>query len=59
MSIKECRKNNGYTQKEVAQMLQIKQGTYSKKESGKRAFTTNEIKKLKDIFNVSYEDLLN
>ena len=59
MSIKEYRKNKGYTQKEIAQMLEIRQGTYSKKESGKRAFTINEINKLKDILKVSYDDLLN
>ena len=59
MSIKKYRKNKGYTQREIAQMLEIRQCTYSKKESGKRAFTINEINKLKDILKVSYDDLLN
>ena len=59
MKVKEYRKNKGYTQEEVAQMLQIKQGSYSKKENGKRAFTAREIKLLKEILEISYEELLN
>ena len=59
MKVKEYRKSKGYTQQEVAQILQIKQGSYSNKENGKRAFTVKELKLLKDIFSVSYEELLN
>lgn len=59
MKIKEYRKIRGYTQAEVAQMLQIKQNSYSNKENGKKPFTVREIKLLKDILKVSYEELLN
>ena len=59
MNIKEYRVKSGYTQSEVANVLNIKQSSYSRKELGKRAFTTDEIKILKELFKVSYEELLN
>ena len=59
MNVKEYRIKKGYSQKQIAEMLNIKQSSYSCKENGKRGFTANEIKKLKDILKVSYEDLLN
>ena len=59
MKIKEYRLLKGYTQAEIANVLNIKQSSYSNKELGKRAFTVEEIKLLKDLFKVTYEDLLN
>ena len=59
MKIKEYRILKGYTQVEIANILNIKQSSYSNKESGKRAFTVEEIKLLKELFEVTYEDLLN
>lgn len=59
MKIKEYRVMNGYTQAEVANILNIKQNSYSNKELGKRSFTIEEIKLLKELFKVTYEDLLN
>lgn len=59
MKVKEYRLLNGYTQTEVANILNIKQNSYSNKELGKRAFTIEEIKLLKELFEVTYEDLLN
>lgn len=59
MKVKEYRILNGYTQTEVANILNIKQNSYSNKELGKRAFTIEEIKLLKELFKVTYEDLLN
>lgn len=59
MKVKEYRLLNGYTQTEVANILNIKQNSYSNKELGKRAFTIEEIKLLKELFKVTYEDLLN
>ena len=59
MNVKKYRVKMGYTQKDIAKLLNIKQSSYSCKENGKRGFTANEIKKLKDILNVSYEELLN
>lgn len=59
MKVKEYRLKNGYTQAEIANILNIKQNSYSNKELGKRAFTIEEIKLLKELFKVAYEDLLN
>ena len=59
MKVKEYRLKNGYTQIEIANILNIKQNSYSNKELGKRAFTIEEIKLLKELFKVTYEDLLN
>lgn len=59
MKVKEYRILKGYTQTEIANILNIKQNSYSNKELGKRAFTIEEIKLLKELFEVTYEDLLN
>ena len=59
MKIKEYRILKGYTQAEIANILNIKQSSYSNKELGRRDFTIEEIKLLKELFEVSYEDLLN
>ena len=59
MNIKEYRILKGYTQAEIASILNIKQSSYSNKELGRRAFTVEEIKLLKELFEVTYEDLLN
>ena len=59
MKIKEYRILKGYTQTEIANILNIKQSSYSNKELGRRDFTIEEIKLLKELFEVTYEDLLN
>lgn len=59
MKIKEYRILKGYTQSEIANILNIKQSSYSNKELGRRDFTVEEIKILKELFEVTYEDLLN
>lgn len=59
MKIKEYRILKGYTQTEIANILNIKQSSYSNKELGRRDFTVEEIKILKELFEVNYEDLLN
>ena len=58
MKIKEYRIIKGYTQRELAEILGIKQNTYSDKERGKRKFTIDEIKIIKELFNTTYDDLL-
>ena len=58
MKIKEYRILKGYTQSEIANVLNIKQSSYSNKELGKRSFTIEEIKLLKELFKVTYDDLL-
>ena len=59
MKIKEYRILKGYTQSEIANILNIKQSSYSNKELGRRDFTIKEITLLKELFEVTYEDLLN
>ena len=59
MKVKEYRPLNGYTQTEIANILNIKQNSYSNKELGKRSFTIEEIKLLKELFEVTYDELLN
>ena len=58
MKIKEYRTIKGYTQKEIAELLGIKQNTYSDKELGKSKFTIDEVKLIKELFKVTYDDLL-
>lgn len=48
----------GYTQKDIAELLGIKQNSYSMKESGKRKFTIEEIAKLKDILKLETDVLI-
>ena len=59
MKIKEYRILKGYTQSEIANVLNIKQSSYSNKELGRRDFTIEEIKLLKELFEVTYDELLN
>ena len=58
MRVKEYRIIKGYTQRELAEVLGIKQNTYSDKERGKTNFTIDEIKIIKELFNTTYDDLL-
>lgn len=59
MKIKEYRILKGYTQSEIANVLNINQSSYSNKELGRRDFTIEEIKLLKELFEVTYDELLN
>ena len=58
MKVKEYRMVKGYTQREIAELLGIKQNTYSDKERGKSKFTIDEIKLIKKLLEVTYDDLL-
>ena len=58
MKIKEYRIIKGYTQRELPETLVIKQNTYSDKERGKTNFTIDEIKIIKELFSVTYDELL-
>ena len=58
MKIKEYRAIKGYTQREMAELLGIKQNTYSDKERGKSKFTIDEVKFIKELFEVTYDYLL-
>lgn len=58
MKVKEYRVKHSYTQREFAELLGIKQNTYSDKERGKTKFTIDEIKLIKELLNVTYDELL-
>lgn len=58
MKVKEYRVMKGYTQTEIANLLGIKQNTYSDKERGKTQFNIKEIKLIKELLNVTYDELL-
>ena len=58
VKVKEYRVKYSYTQKEFAELFGIKQNTYSDKERNKSPFTIYEIKILKELLNVTYDELL-
>lgn len=58
MTLKEYRVKNGYTQKEMANFLNIKQNSYSRKENGHRQFTIDELLALEKVFKISISELL-
>ena len=58
IDIREIRKRLGLSQEYIAQRLGITQASYSFKESGIRNFSIKELKILKRILNVTYEELL-
>ena len=58
VKVKEYRVMKGYTQTEIANLLGIKQNIYSDKERGKTQFNIKEIKLIKELLNVTYDELL-
>lgn len=56
--LKECRKNIGKTQKEVAKFLQISERGYQNYEIGQREPNLAVLTQLADYFNVSTDYLL-
>ena len=58
VKVKEYRVMKGYTQTEIANLLGIKQNTYSDKERGKIQFNVKETKLIKELLNVTYDELL-
>lgn len=56
--LKELRKKTGYTQKEMAQELNITQASYSNWERNKKKPTQEKLTVIADFFNVSTDYLL-
>lgn len=52
------RKRKGYTQKEIAKMLNIAQTTYSGYENGRRQINMQLLKKISEIYEISIDQLL-
>lgn len=55
--IKNLREFYGFSQKEIAEYLNLSTNGYSMKENGLRKFTLDEAKKLAELFGVSIEEL--
>lgn len=58
LRLKETRKEKGFTQQEVANLIGISQNNYSYWENGKVKIDNESIKKLADLFGVSVDYLL-
>lgn len=61
-NLRKIRKERGFTQERLAAKLQINncdlsRGTIAKIESGKRHIYPHEIKLIKEILNVTYEEI--
>lgn len=57
-NLRDLRKENGYSQKQIAEKLCISQQTYSDYENGKTEPTPDTLIKISKIYNVSVDYLL-
>lgn len=57
-NIRNLRIDNGYTQKQIAEYLHIKQNTYSQYEIGVLNYPVDVLIKLADFYDVSVDYLL-
>jgi len=58
MRLKQLRQENGVSQKEIAEYLNIKQNTYSQYETSKRELPIDFLIKLAKYYNVSTDYIL-
>lgn len=58
LTLKALRANANMTQEEVAQKLGVSAPTWSKWENGKRYPDVAELKKIEELFNISYDDII-
>ena len=58
MKLKEIRENRNYSQTQIANVLNIKQNTYSQYETEKRQIPIESLIKLSGFYNVSVDYLL-
>ena len=58
MRLKQLRQENGVSQKEIAEYLNIKQNTYSQYETGKRQLSIDMLIKIAKYYNVSTDYVL-
>lgn len=57
-TLKKLRENSGFTQKQVADSINVERSTYAYYETGKTTPDIDTILKLAKIFNVPYTDIL-
>lgn len=58
MGVKEMRKKRGLTQKQLAELLGVKQQNISDWERGERSPSVKNLKKLSEILNCQIDDLV-
>lgn len=58
LRLKTIRRINGYTQKQIAELLNITQRTYSKYETGELSIKISQLSKLSNFYKVSTDYLL-
>lgn len=56
--IRDIREDKNYTQEKIAEILNIKQNTYSQIETGKNNIQTDQLIKLAEFYNTSTDYLL-
>lgn len=56
--LKTLREANGFTQKNIADFLEVDQSFISKAEQGERTFTADMVSKLTSLFGVSLKSLM-
>jgi transcriptional regulator with XRE-family HTH domain len=56
--LRELRKQKGFTQEEVCDLLKISQSAYARMEAGENCMWANYIEKICEIYNIKPEDLL-
>lgn len=56
-TLKFYRKKLGFSQQDIASLLNIDQSSYCRKEKGDAPFTVEEAKKLSEVFKKTVEDL--
>lgn len=58
MRLKDLREDNNLTQTQIANLLNVKQNTYSQYENGKRDIPIELLWKLADFYNTSVDYLI-
>lgn len=56
-NVREYREKRGYTQSQIASILNITQASYSYKEAGKRGFEVSELLILEMVLDASISDM--
>ena len=57
--LKDIRKKKGYTQEDLASLLDIGIPTYSRKENNLIPFTLEELRRIKEFLKLSDQDFIN
>ncbi len=58
-NLRESRKSLGYTQKQVAEILQVVESCYANWEQGRTEPNIETLRKLSQIFDVTIDELIN